>query len=97
MATAWKIKHKLLCCSTLFSFSYFFDIFNVPRKRFLDKPALVVELKWDKSARGAISQIKEKDYAGKLVHYAGEILLVGINYDKKQKKHECVIEQYTCK
>ena len=74
----------------------FADLVFIPNKE-IDKPALVVELKWDKSARGAISQIKEKDYAGKLVHYAGEILLVGINYDKKQKKHECVIEQYTCK
>lgn len=29
-----------------------------------------------------------------LLIYTGDILLVGINYDKKTKKHECVIEQY---
>ena len=31
----------------------------IPRKQFAEKPALVVELKWDKSAEGAIKQIKE--------------------------------------
>ena len=29
-----------------------------------------------------------------LADNTGDILLVGINYDKKTKKHECVIEQY---
>ena len=74
----------------------FADLVFIPYKS-TDRPALVVELKWDKSAKGAIHQIKEKDYAGNLVHYAGDILLVGINYDKKQKKHECEIEQYKVK
>ena len=37
----------------------FADVVYLP-KRNVDKPALVVELKWDKSARGAIRQIKEK-------------------------------------
>lgn len=41
----------------------FADIVFIPRKKFQDKPALVVELKWDKSADGAISQIKRKEYA----------------------------------
>ena len=39
----------------------FADIVFIPRKKFQDKPALVVELKWDKSADGAISQIKRKE------------------------------------
>lgn len=70
----------------------FADIVFVPRKH-SDKPALVVELKWDKAVRGAIAQIREKQYAGILSEYAGNILLVGINYDKKSKVHECVIER----
>ena len=42
----------------------------IPRKKFPDKPALVVELKWDKSAKGAISQIKQKQYCKSLEEYA---------------------------
>ena len=52
----------------------------IPRPCHLDKPAIVIELKWDKSAVGAL-----KDYQGNL-------LLAGINYNRKTKKHECVIE-----
>lgn len=69
------------------------DMVYIPRKRFPDKPALVVELKWDKSAKGAISQIKQKEYCKSLEEYRGSLLLVGINYNKKTKKHECVIEK----
>lgn len=72
----------------------FADIVYVPRKRFLDKPALVVELKWDKNAEGAIQQIKEKEYCRSLEEYKGKLLLVGINYDKKTQVHTCKIEQY---
>lgn len=57
---------------------------------------MIVELKWDQSAQGAIKQIKEKNYSGILDEYAGNLLLVGINYNKRDKKYECVIEKY-CK
>lgn len=70
----------------------FADLVFLPRKRFPDKPALVVELKWDKSAAGAVQQIKEKEYCKSLEEYRGNILLVGINYDKKTREHECEIE-----
>ena len=73
----------------------FADLVFVPRKQFPDKPALIVELKWDKSASGAISQIKEKSYVQSLKEYHGNLLLVGINYDVKTKEHECIIEQFT--
>ena len=52
-----------------------------------------MELKWDKDAKGAIAQIKDKQYCKSLEEYEGNILLVGINYDVKSKKHECVIER----
>jgi hypothetical protein len=71
----------------------FADIVFIPRKN-CDKPAMIIELKWDKNADTAIKQIKEKRYAGHLDEYAGNLLLVGINYDKDTKKHSCVIEQY---
>lgn len=72
----------------------FADIAFLPRKH-VDKPAMLIELKWDKSAQGAISQIREKNYAGVLDEYRGNLLLVGVNYNKKDKKHECIIERYT--
>ena len=64
----------------------------IPRPCHLDKPAIVIELKWDKSAVGAIEQIKEKQYGNALKDYQGNLLLAGINYNRKTKKHECVIE-----
>ena len=70
----------------------FADICMIPRKTHLDKPAVVIELKWDKSAAGALNQIKEKNYGSALKDYQGNLLLVGINYDRVTKKHECVIE-----
>lgn len=70
----------------------FADIVFLP-KRFSDKPAMVVELKCDASADGALAQIREKKYADSLKDYKGNLLLVGINYDKKTKKHDCVIER----
>ena len=73
----------------------FADLVFLPRNHFREKPALVVELKWDKSAKGAIDQIKRKEYCQSLKEYQGKLLLVGINYNKKTKEHECVIEEYT--
>ena len=70
----------------------FADMIFIPRKN-VDKPALVVELKVNKSAETAISQIKHKNYPASLDDYADNLLLVGINYDKKTKTHTCVIEK----
>ena len=53
----------------------------------------MVELKWNRCAETALQQIKEKRYAESLREYAGNVLLVGINYDKKTKAHNCSIEQ----
>ena len=71
----------------------FADVCFIPRRLHQDKPAVVIELKWDKSASGALAQIKEKHYGNALKDYQGNLLLVGINYDKITKKHECVIEK----
>lgn len=70
----------------------FADIVLIPKKG-VDKPAILLELKWNKSADSAIRQIKEKRYAGVLNDFAGEVILVGVNYDKKTKHHECKIER----
>ena len=70
----------------------FADIVLIPRKD-VDLPAIVLELKYNKDADTAISQIKRKQYPAKIAEYTNNLLLVGINYDKQQKKHECRIEQ----
>jgi len=70
----------------------FADICLIPRPLHRDKPAAVIELKKDKDAKGAIEQIRQKNYGKVLDDYRGNLLLVGINYDK-EKKHSCVIEK----
>ncbi len=68
------------------------DVVYLPKRRSL-LPALVVELKWNKSSEGAIRQVKERNYPAVLKDYGGEIVLVGIAYDAKKKAHSCVIER----
>ena len=73
------------------------DMVFIPRKG-VDKPAMVVELKRNKSAETAIKQIKDRQYVKSLKDYNGKVLLVGVNYDAgndgegEYKKHECRIE-----
>lgn len=69
------------------------DVVFFPKK-FSTMPLLLIELKWNKTEEGAIMQIKNKDYPLALKNYGGDILLVGINYDIKSKKHTCRIEEY---
>ena len=72
----------------------FADIVFLPLP-YTGKPALIIELKYDKSAPAAIQQIKDRYYTQALEGYVGEILLVGVNYDKnnKNKPHTCIIEK----
>lgn len=53
---------------------------------------MLIELKWDREAKTAIDQIKEKQYPKGLEKYQDQLLLVGICYDKQTKKHTCTIE-----
>ena len=68
------------------------DLVFRPRKN-NSNSAIIVELKYDSSAEGALEQIKKKQYTDCLKDYSGEILLVGINYQKDTKKHDCMIEK----
>ncbi len=75
------------------------DIVYIPSPMHPDKPAMIIELKYNKDAQTALSQIKRQGYSAGLEHYKGNILLVGINYDndalntsKDFKHHKCVIE-----
>ena len=69
------------------------DILLLPNKT-STKPALLIELKWNKSAEEAVTQIRDKNYAQivRKFGYEGDTLLVGINYNAKSKKHTCIIE-----
>lgn len=75
----------------------FADLVLIPRHN-VDAPALVIELKYNQDAQTAIDQIHDKNYPVKVVEYTGDILLVGINYNKdgiNGKKHTCKIEKFT--
>lgn len=74
----------------------FADIIFLPKKN-VTLPAMVVELKWNQSADTAISQIKNQKYPDALAGYQGEILLVGVSYQKEgpeAKQHTCRIEKW---
>ena len=70
----------------------FADIVLIPRKN-VESPAIVLELKFDKDADSAINQIHRKQYPAKVAEHTGDLLLVGINYDKNLKTHQCKIEK----
>lgn len=59
----------------------------------MSSAAIIVELKWNDDADTAIRQIKDKRYAGRLSDFVSDILLVGISYDKKEKRYGCRIEE----
>ena len=70
------------------------DVVFLPKRRSA-LPAMIVELKWNKDAEGAIKQIKDRDYPKVLSNYGGRVILVGINYDEETKSHGCMIEEYS--
>ena len=68
----------------------FADIVLLPKKR-IQKPAIVIELKFNKDVKAAIDQIHDNQYPGRLADFYCDLILVGISYDKK-KAHDCAIE-----
>ena len=65
--------------------------------RNVNKPALVIELKFNHSADTAIDQIKQKHYPSKIAEYTGDILLVGISYDKESNAYGAKVQTgYNC-
>lgn len=68
------------------------DMVFLPR-RYSTRPALIIELKYDQSAESAIEQIRERQYPEALRDYHGNLLLVGISYDRQSKQHCCIIEE----
>ncbi|QSI24284.1 hypothetical protein GKZ87_01575 [Erysipelotrichaceae bacterium 66202529] len=54
-------------------------------------PAIILELKKDSSPQAALKQIHEKNYLQK-VKDCEQILLAGITYDSRTKKHHVCME-----
>ena len=76
------------------------DLVYLPSPHFADKPVLLIELKYGKGTDAAMDQVRKKEYLARLGHYKGNILVVGINYDKdvpstnpSHKHHTCRIEK----
>jgi len=69
------------------------DIVFVPRRN-SGRPAMIVELKWNETARTAISQIRDRDYPSIVKSLSDNLLLVGINYNASSKTHQCTIESF---
>ena len=74
----------------------FADLVLIPRKN-VESPAIVIELKYNKDADTAISQIRRKEYPAKVAQYSENLLLVGISYDRDTKQHTCRIEKFAPK
>ena len=62
-------------------------------KRNSNLPAMIVELKWNKSGEEAISQIEDRNYQAVFKGYGGNVVLVGVSYDADTKDHSCRIEK----
>ena len=70
----------------------FADLVLLPRK-YVSKPAMVLELKYDGTTGTAIDQIRERRYPEKVAQHTDNLLLVAISYNREQKTHECRIEK----
>ena len=83
---------QYLCIEELPSGKEIADVAFIPKKK-TNLPAMIVELKWNKTEEAAIAQIRDKNYPKVFSDYAGEVIMVGINYNERTKEHSCVIEK----
>ena len=70
------------------------DLAFIPKKP--DIPALLIELKYDKNADTAIAQIHRQKYPDRLQLYKGNLILVGINYDKTLSNDDIAFKHHSC-
>ncbi len=83
-----------VCTKEMTAGKGFADVVYVPVHPAPERPAMIIELKKNKTAESAIDQIREKRYFDALEHYQGNLLFVGINYDEDDKTHTCRIERF---
>jgi len=74
----------------------FADVVYLPSPAYPDKPALLIELKYEKTAETALSQITRQRYPDRLQHYKGNILLVAVNYDREIRSGNADFKHHTC-
>jgi hypothetical protein len=77
------------------------DVAYLPAPQYAEKPALLIELKYGHSTDIAMDQIRRQKYLDRFEHYKGNILVIGINYNREVppdhpefKHHSCRIEKW---
>ena len=77
------------------------DVVYLPAPQYPEKPALLIELKYGHSVDIAMDQVRRQKYLDRFEHYKGNILVIGINYDRELsadhpefKHHSCKIEKW---
>ena len=72
------------------------DVIFLPSPKYPELPALLIELKYNKDAKTALTQIRQQKYDERLEHYKGNLLLVSINYDKEKRNDDPEFKHHTC-
>ena len=70
------------------------DLAFLPKKP--DIPAMLIELKYEKNANTAIDQIHKQKYPDRLELYKGNLILVGINYDRHISNESVEFKHHSC-
>lgn len=73
------------------------DLAYIPSPKYPDKPAILVELKWNKDAETAMTQILDRRYRDSLEKYRGNIILVAIDYDKEAASGSRGYKHHSCR
>ena len=73
------------------------DLAYIPSPKYPDKPAILVELKWNKDAETAMTQILDRRYPDSLEKYRGNIILVAIDYDKEAASGSRGYKHHSCR
>jgi hypothetical protein len=80
------------CVDELPSCHGYADVAYLPRAG-LGRPALLVELKWDRPVRAAVDQVLDRDYPQVLRDLDVPIVVVAVTYDARTKEHTCRITE----
>ena len=72
------------------------DIVYLPSPKYPEKPALLIELKYNKTVETAVDQIIKRNYPQRLEHYKGNILVISINYDKDVPSKSDSFKHHSC-
>ena len=71
------------------------DLIYIPKRPI--HPALLVELKYNQNADTALEQIQRQKYPSRLEQYKGNLILVGISYDRSADPAAPNFKHHSCK